>query len=468
MWVPDAKASRAVLIGAGSFRDPRLPDIPAVKANLRDLRRSLTHASRGLLAPEHCQVVADPSDQAGVGTALTRAVREADDLLLVYYCGHGLLDDDGLLHFALKGTDTEHVGFSAIHLDLIKRIVGGARAKARVLLLDCCFSGQAISAMTGESSLATGQLNLTGTYTLTSTTATAPSHAPPGKAYTSFTGALLRALDTPEALTLDEVHKYIDRELTGLGMPRPQRRSVGETGDLSLLRQPGAPKNRPRNNSLRSAEPPARKVLTATSATLGALLISAVVLVATWVYTHPPGEPKSGQSPQGHTRSDRPSKGAPQSGQSPEGKGDRPHKPPKHSQVTLSGHPQLCVDAKGNERKEGTPIQLWPCVDGLSGQIWTLTPEGHMQVSAKDAPPPGEACMNIAGPIENEAKVQLGSCRKGQAQEWKWTHRGELQIKDANYCLDDPKAATEKETELQLFRCLKVEFTQQWRDSEGK
>ncbi|MFF3731186.1 LCP family protein [Streptomyces sp. NPDC002476] len=234
---PDGAASRAVLIGAGTFQDPELPDIPAVRANLDALRRTLTHPVHGVFAPEYCVVVDDPKDPNTVGAALSRAVDEAEDLLLVYYCGHGLLDD-GVLHFALTGTDPEHVGFSAIHLDLVKRTVGRARAKARVLVLDCCFSGQAVSAMAGPSGLALGQLNLTGTYTLTSTTATAPSHAPPGAAHTAFTGAMLQALTVPGPLTLDEVHRYVDKELAGLGLPRPQRRSVGAVGDLSLVRGP--------------------------------------------------------------------------------------------------------------------------------------------------------------------------------------------------------------------------------------
>ncbi|MFF2350493.1 transporter substrate-binding domain-containing protein [Kitasatospora sp. NPDC058115] len=235
---PERATSRAVLIGAGTFRDPELPDIPAVQANLDALRRTLTDPVHGALAPEHCLVVADPKDQATVGTALSQAVREAEDLLLVYYCGHGLLDEAGMLHFALTGTDNQNVSWSAIHLDLVKRMVGGARAKARVLVLDCCFAGKAISAMAGPSGLTLGQLNLTGTYTLTSTTATAPSHAPPDAAHTSFTGSMLQALTVPGPLTLDEVHHHIDQELAGLGLPRPQRRSVGAVGRLSLVRGP--------------------------------------------------------------------------------------------------------------------------------------------------------------------------------------------------------------------------------------
>ncbi|MEV4000847.1 transporter substrate-binding domain-containing protein [Actinomadura sp. NPDC049753] len=238
---PDGRGSRAVLIGAGAFRDPELPDIPAVRTNLEDLHQVLTHPVHGLLAAEHCQVLADPADQAAVGIALTAAVREAEDLLLVYYCGHGVLDDTGVLHFALTGTDAEQVGFSAVHVDLVKRMVGSARAKARVLLLDCCFSGQAVTVMSRRKSLALVQLDLTGTYTLTSTPATALSHAPLGARNTAFTGALLDALRTPGPLTLDQIHHHIDRELTGRGLPRPQRRSVGAAGHLTLTRGPVKP-----------------------------------------------------------------------------------------------------------------------------------------------------------------------------------------------------------------------------------
>ncbi|MCX4571894.1 WD40 repeat domain-containing protein [Streptomyces sp. NBC_01571] len=238
-WFPDRSSSRVLLIGTGQYRNSELPAIEAVTQNLESLKQALTHPDVGLLDnPDHCRVVADPTDQASVGAALAWAVREAEGLLLVYYAGHGVLDDDGLLHLALQTTDPEHIGFSAVPMELVKRNLGRAGAKARVLLLDCCFSGRAVSPMAEPGSLLSGQLDLTGTYTLTSTTATAPSHAPVGAAHTAFTGALLHALAEPEPLTLDGIYEYVDRELSGLGLPRPQRRSVGGAKDLALVRGP--------------------------------------------------------------------------------------------------------------------------------------------------------------------------------------------------------------------------------------
>ncbi|MDI3421659.1 caspase family protein [Streptomyces luteolus] len=235
---PDGRASRAVLIGTGRFTDPHLPDLPAVGANLSALRDVLTDPEHGLLAPEHCLAVADPADASAVGAALSWAAQEATDLLLVYYAGHGLQDDLGRLHLSLPQTDAdpEQVPYSAVSIELIKNRVGGALADSRVLLLDCCFSGQAVSAMSEPTGLALGQTEVAGTYTLTSTTSTAPSHAPEGERHTAFTGALLDALGRPEPLTLDDIHLHVDRALHRRGLPRPRRRSVGTTGSLALVR----------------------------------------------------------------------------------------------------------------------------------------------------------------------------------------------------------------------------------------
>ncbi|MFF4490457.1 caspase family protein [Streptomyces sp. NPDC001544] len=173
--------------------------------------------------------------------ALAQAAREAEDLLLVYYTGHGLLDEDGLLHLALSSTDPGHVSFTGVPVDLVKRYLGRARARLRILVLDCCFSGRAVAAMAGSASLLSAQLDLSGTYTFTSTTATAPSHAPPGQRHTAFTAALLDALNQPEPLTLDDIHQHIDTLLQGAGLPRPQKRSVNAAGDIALVRGPAQP-----------------------------------------------------------------------------------------------------------------------------------------------------------------------------------------------------------------------------------
>lgn len=243
-WFPRSDASRIVLIGAGAFRDRTLPPIAAVENNLRDLKDAFTHPEHGLLAGQpsgHCTVLGldgESVDQAAVGNALHRASSEAEDLLLVYYSGHGLLDDEGLLYLAFKHTDPERLRYTALSLDVIKRDLATAPARARVLILDCCFSGRAIAAMGTASSLVLGQLDTSGTYTLTSTTANAPSHAPPGDRHSAFTAVLLKALAVTEPLNMDQIYHYAQSELRDLGLPSPQRRGTGAASWLALARGP--------------------------------------------------------------------------------------------------------------------------------------------------------------------------------------------------------------------------------------
>ncbi|MCU1680897.1 MAG: hypothetical protein JWQ81_1636 [Amycolatopsis sp.] len=238
LWLPNGSSSRAVLIGASAFQSSDLSALPAVSNNLKALRDVLTDPAHGLLRSEHCMVegLDTRASSPSVGATLSRAAREATDLLLVYYSGHGLLDEDGSLHLGLEDTEPRNVGYSGIPVARIKQDLGQARARARVLILDCCFSGQAIGAMAPAEGLVAGQLNLTGTYTLASSSATTPSQAPPGSRHTAFTAALLRALAAPNPLSLDEIYQHVHADLDGLGLPTPQRRETNTAGRLVLVR----------------------------------------------------------------------------------------------------------------------------------------------------------------------------------------------------------------------------------------
>ncbi|MEV0787650.1 caspase family protein, partial [Streptomyces sp. NPDC050423] len=163
-WTPDGASSRALLIGVSDYKSPGLEQIPAVRNNLDALKDALS-GERGLLPPDHIRTLGangTPVDEASIGRELASARREAEDLLLVYYAGHGLLDDGGLLHLAVTDTDPDpdHAGYTALPFQLLKQELAQSRAKARVLVLDCCFSGRAVAAMSPQHTLLSGQLDL--------------------------------------------------------------------------------------------------------------------------------------------------------------------------------------------------------------------------------------------------------------------------------------------------------------------
>ncbi|GAA2165049.1 caspase family protein [Actinomadura napierensis] len=248
---PDPARSRAVLIGVSHFPESSdLADLPAVRENVAGLWHRLTHDTTGVLDPEHCQVVDPAASITELGRTIAKAAAEASDMLLVYYAGHGLVDERGRLYLATNATRTDAPKYSALGVDLLREDIGGSGAAARVLVLDCCFSGRAIEVMTGEEGLVDGQLSIAGTYTMTSTSANAPSYALSGERYTAFTGALLAALDSPQPLNLNEIYRSVAAALQARGLPRPRMRGTDTAGALALARGGTAPPDTPPANAL--------------------------------------------------------------------------------------------------------------------------------------------------------------------------------------------------------------------------
>jgi DNA segregation ATPase FtsK/SpoIIIE-like protein len=246
---PDPERSRAVLIGTGRYHPTSgLNDLPGVLNNLVHLRDVLTHPDLGGFHAEHCRIVAEPASALEVDEYLQVARAEATDTLLVYYAGHGLVEDDRF-YLTLTTSRTNSVRHTCFDYDHIRRALIGSRARTRVVLLDSCYSGQALGLMSADNAADAGLLDIEGTYLLTSSAATAPSKAPVGGRFTAFTEELLDHLrrgdpDGPEGLTLQDTYEHLLRTTIAKGLPRPQQRNAGTAAHVALVRNrallPGA------------------------------------------------------------------------------------------------------------------------------------------------------------------------------------------------------------------------------------
>ncbi|MBF6436082.1 caspase family protein [Nocardia cyriacigeorgica] len=249
MRLPDPARSWAVLLGTSTFDDTALPDIPAVRNNLADLAEVLTSPWATALPGEHCVTLADESDRAVIGSALNTVAAQAQDLLLVYYAGHGLIGPDGSLYLSLPNTrsDRNMVSWTALPFELVRRTLATASADNRVLILDCCFSGLAVDLMTEVTAAVSGQITVAGTCTLTSSPANRPSIAPVNARHTAYTGELLALLQRgptdpgTELLTLTALHQQLEQVLPAKGFPRPEQRNTRSIGQLALARRRAVP-----------------------------------------------------------------------------------------------------------------------------------------------------------------------------------------------------------------------------------
>jgi hypothetical protein len=240
MPLPDPAASRAVIIGVDTYQN--LEDLPAVANNIERLAALLTAEDLWGLPPEHLTVLSNPTSKDAVLDAVHTAATQADDALLVYFAGHGLLSADADLRLALPHTDGERLYRGVAYDDVRDLIVQTGRALARVVILDCCYSG---SALTGYMGAASGIANRTmaeGTYVMTSSAETKPAMAPPGEKYTAFTGELLSVIEEgvpggPDPLRMDVLFTEVrDRLAARTGIPAPQQRARNAGHAIALVR----------------------------------------------------------------------------------------------------------------------------------------------------------------------------------------------------------------------------------------
>ncbi|MEU6232423.1 tetratricopeptide repeat protein [Kitasatospora sp. NPDC047058] len=241
MRLPDPRRSRIVLIGTGTYSDPELPDLDAVRPTITDLAAVFTDPSHGLVPGHHCTVVLDDGDLRTIGQRLRTAAREAEDLLLVYYAGHGLVAGRRHdLHLALPDSEFEAPEFSSLEYDKVRSAVLDSRAAAKLIVLDCCFSGRVVTdSMAGGTEDRINQLAVEGTYVLTSASRDQVALSLPGEEHTAFSGRLIRLLRDgvaggPELLTVDDLYRRLAATMTAEGLPVPLNRGTRTASLIAL------------------------------------------------------------------------------------------------------------------------------------------------------------------------------------------------------------------------------------------
>ncbi len=221
--LPDPESSRAILIGTSDYeRSDKLANLPAVRGNLSGLERALTDPELGVFKPERCTVIDSPDSARSLMGRLVRAAETAEDVLLVYYAGHGTLDRNGRLHLTVRETDPDpyRIEGTAVPFSWIREVVEDSPAQVRVMILDCCFSGQAVGAMSTDAA-ALDQIRVSGTYVLTSSEADSVSRAE----YPTWFSAneIARRMDYDEPNMHLTLQTLVDRELvTKIAVMRPQ------------------------------------------------------------------------------------------------------------------------------------------------------------------------------------------------------------------------------------------------------
>jgi hypothetical protein len=143
----------ALIIGNTEYGDPGLAQLTAPGRDAEDFAHVLKEQAicafddvkLALNQPEHIVrgMIDEFFDQ-----------KKSDDLLVVYFSGHGVRDELGALYLAVKNTIRTRLRSTAIKSDYVREAMDQSRSRRQVLILDCCNSGafaQGTKAATGVS-----------------------------------------------------------------------------------------------------------------------------------------------------------------------------------------------------------------------------------------------------------------------------------------------------------------------------
>ena len=239
--LPDPATSAAVLLGSSTFRDTHLDALPGVANNVADLAAILVDSELLGLPTQRVCTLLDCADTSELIGQLSQLAADTLDTFIVYYSGHGLLSREGDLILATPTARADLPKYTGLPYACLRDIVDRCRAARRIVILDCCFSGRALRAMSDTATAIIGQVDADGIYVLTSAPATSPSVAPQHARNTAFTGGLLRVLSkgipgANELLSLDDVYDHTLVAMARHGWPRPQRFGTNTIGRFGFLR----------------------------------------------------------------------------------------------------------------------------------------------------------------------------------------------------------------------------------------
>jgi PAS domain S-box-containing protein len=244
----------ALVIGNTKYEDKNLATLQAPDADIHNLSAILKDKNVGGFDDVITLHNANSTKTLREIAAFFKK-KSRDDLLLLYFSGHGILDDQGRLYLAVKDTERDLPTATGIPSAFISDEMDRSRSNRQVLILDCCYSGafargakRALGGNIGTKSIFEGTGY--GRVVLTATDATQYAWEGDrviGEAKNSlFTHYLIQGLKTGEAdinssgsVSIDELYDYIyEKVITEAPEQTPGKWSYRQHGEIIIARNP--------------------------------------------------------------------------------------------------------------------------------------------------------------------------------------------------------------------------------------
>ena len=213
-------AKVALLVGVGEY-ELGLNPLPAAVKDVDALQRILKDSEMGNF--DEVKVLINPDRQVMEYEVETLfSGRSKDDLVLLFFSGHGIKDDSNNLYFATRITRKSAKGdlirSTAVPARFVHEVMNNCRAKRQAIILDCCFSGAfdpSLQTKDDGSVDLKGQLGAEGRVVLTSSSSTQYSFEQQNSELSLYTRYLIEGIETGAGdrdedgnISIRELHDY--------------------------------------------------------------------------------------------------------------------------------------------------------------------------------------------------------------------------------------------------------------------
>ncbi|MFM6593462.1 MAG: caspase, EACC1-associated type [Dolichospermum sp.] len=205
----------ALLIGVSEYGE----SIPPLSSPLHDveaMERVLKNPNLGNFT--EVEKLLNPNSEA-MKIAILNLFKNAekDDLLLFFFSGHGMINDDNYLYLATRNTAKDNFEATAVDGNFIQAQSRNCYSKRQVLILDACYSGAFAN---GWHTKSIGvdikkQLGAEGRVVMTSSSATQTSFTQESATLSLYTQYLVEGIETGAAdndsdgkIHIQELHAY--------------------------------------------------------------------------------------------------------------------------------------------------------------------------------------------------------------------------------------------------------------------
>jgi formylglycine-generating enzyme required for sulfatase activity len=240
-----------ILIASSRFPDePMLEDLRCPENDVDGLHEVLSSKDRGDFAET---IVLKNQPHHEVLKNINQILRQAqkNDLVLIFYSGHGKLDLAGRLHLATVDTELDALESTSIPVESIRNFIDVSPSKKSVLLLDCCYSGAVEKALLrgGVQEQLQQVSGGRGIYILTGSTDIQVAQEKETDQYGLFSKHVIEGIRNGDAdqdndglITMDDLYAYVHNKVLEEGPQEPMKWAVGVRGDLIISRSGKTPR----------------------------------------------------------------------------------------------------------------------------------------------------------------------------------------------------------------------------------